>query len=80
MNGVRRAIIGGFITLAVLGTGWAIENGSGHSRPQGAAMVTEPTKTGDVVTLPQGALAGGQTATSDSSQEYDRSDLLLSQG
>jgi len=81
MNRAQRAIgIGGFIMLAALGTGWAIEKGSGHSRPDGGAAVTEPTKTGDLVTLPQGPSAGGQAPTSDSSQEYDRSDLLLSQG
>ncbi|HZP38691.1 MAG TPA: hypothetical protein VFE48_19575 [Methylomirabilota bacterium] len=68
MTGTRRAIaVGAFITLAVLGTTWALEHRT-HPRLRGdeQAPYTEPTKTGDFVAL--------------SEQPYDRSDLLLSQG
>jgi len=86
MNRTRRTIgVGAFIMLAVLGTGWALEKASSNSRTQGGTAVIEPTKTGDTVTAPltrapQDESAGGQAATTDSSPEYDRSDLILSQG
>lgn len=86
MNKTRRIIgVGAFIMLAVLGAGWALEKASSSSRTHGGAAVVEPTKTGDAVTAPltrtpQDESAGGAAATIDSSPEYDRSDLILSQG
>ena len=45
MNGIRRAIVVGvFITLGVLGTGWALERVSGGSPLQGGAALADPTE------------------------------------
>jgi len=77
MKGTRRAIgIGSVVLLAALGTGLALEKTSGHP---GAA----PAKAIDPVTAPLSSAPEGPQPGADSdstSQEYDRSDLLLSQG
>jgi hypothetical protein len=72
MSRTRRMIaVGVFITLAVLGTGWALEKAfSGSDSHAGA--VGEPTSAGDTV--------GRPALPTDTSPEYDRSDLILSQG
>ena len=86
MNRTRRTIgITAFIMLAVLGTGWALERAFIHSYPgEGPALVV-PAKMIDTVTAPvmgrrPATADGGQPATTESSPEYDRSDLILSQG
>jgi hypothetical protein len=86
MNRTRRTIgITAFIMLAALGTGWALEKALSHSHPGGRPALVEPAKTSDILTAPvMGGPADtgdvGQPATTDSSPEYDRSDLILSQG
>lgn len=71
MNRTRRAIgVGAFITLAVLGTAWALEHRATTPRTDGGAEVVAP--------------ASVAPSESDASRaielEYDRSDLLLIQG
>jgi hypothetical protein len=64
--------------LVVLGTGWAVEKASSNHR-QGGAAVSEPAKANDAVTAPLSREPlDVRPAATDS--EYDRSDLLLSQG
>jgi hypothetical protein len=73
MNGTRRAI--GIVALIVLalGTAWALEHRAGTQG--GAQPIIAPTG----VTAPE-QTGGERTTAPDSQQEYDRSDLLLSQG
>jgi hypothetical protein len=72
MDGIRSTIaIGAFIVLAVLGTGWALERVSGVSHRSGTGATLTPTS--DAVTAPEPV--GGAPAI-----EFDRSDLILSQG
>ncbi len=74
MNRTRRAIGVAFILLAVLGTAWALEH-------RGAGLRTEheaPRDAGTPTTVaPQESGAG---RVIDAHPEYDRSDLLLTQG
>jgi len=73
MNRTRRAIgVGAFITLAVLGTAWALEHRTSALRTEGGA----PHDVGAPAT-PQ---ESGASRVIDAQPEYDRSDLLLSQG
>jgi len=68
-----------FVVLVVLGTGWAIEKASSNSHRQGGAAVSEPAKASDAETTPLSREPlDVQPAATDS--EYDRSDLILSQG
>jgi hypothetical protein len=73
MNRTRRAIgVGAFITLAVLGTAWALEHRStGHKTDGGAASeVVAPA-----------SVAPNESDTSRAIElQHDRSDLLLIQG
>jgi hypothetical protein len=84
MNGIRRAIgVGVLITLGVLSTGWALERVSGSATVQPGAAVTDSTTVTNVapVTRPSSDGAVGlQPVPTDSGWEYDRSDLILSQG
>ena len=83
MNRTRRAIgIGTVVLLAALGTGLALEKPSSHfGAPVGATVPATRKATDPVIapvsSTPAPAQAG---AASNSSEEYDRSDLLLSQG
>jgi hypothetical protein len=79
MNRTRRTIgLSAFVMLVVLGTGWAVERAS-HT--PGAAAVSEPAMARDAVAAPVSREPMDvQPVATDSSQEYDRSDLLLSQG
>jgi len=79
-NRTRRTIgLSAFVVLVVLGTGWAIEKASSNSHRQGGAAVSEPAKANDAVTTPLSREPlDVQPAATDS--EYDRSDLILSQG
>lgn len=86
MSMTRRAVgIGVVVVLAVLGTGWALEKAASNSRAHGGGAAIERTResgpdssprAGD----PQGDAAVRPAPTSDSIQEYDRSDLILIQG
>jgi hypothetical protein len=82
MNRTRRTIgLSAFVMLVVLGTGWALEKASSNSHKQGGAAVSEPAKASDAVTTPLAREPlDVQPAATDSSPEYDRSDLILSQG
>ncbi len=75
----RHWCLSAFIVLVVLGTGWAIEKASSNSHRQGGAAVSEPAKASDAETTPLSREPlDVQPAATDS--EYDRSDLILSQG
>ena len=85
MNRTRRTIgVGAFIMLAVLGTDWALERAFSNSHIQGGAAVSDPAKVGDTMTAPlthePSDESDKQSATTESDPEYDRSDLILSQG
>ena len=82
MNRTWRTIgVSAFVTLAVLGTGWALEKASSGSRTQGTAAISGPAKTSDPVTTPATREPSDvRPAATNSSPEYDRSDLTLSQG
>ena len=81
MNRTWRAIgVSAFVMLAVLGTGWAVEKASSGSRTQGTAAVSGLAKTSDPVTTPATREPSYVRSTTESSPEYDRSDLILSQG
>jgi len=79
MTRTQRTIgIGAFVMLAVLGTGWALEKG--YSSQRGVAS-DEPSAQTDPINAPDSIQpADEQPAAGGASQEYDRSDLLLSQG
>ena len=82
MNRTRRTIgLSAFVMLAVLGTGWALEKASSNSRPKDGAAVSEPAKASDAAPTPASREPRDvQPAATDASPEYDRSDLILSQG
>ena len=85
MTRTRRTIgIGAFIVLAALGTGWALEKASSNSQARSGAAL-DPTRANDAETAPitrdpADPSVGSRPVTTDSTPEYDRSDLLLSQG
>ena len=82
MNRTRRMIgLSVFVSLAVLGTGWALEKATSASHRQGGAAVTEPAKARDAGATPVShEPLNVQPAATESNQEYDRSDLLLIHG
>ena len=63
--------------LGVLGTGWALEKG--YSSQRGVAS-DEPSTQTDPVNAPDSTQPMDEQPASGASQEYDRSDLILSQG
>ena len=88
MNKTRRTIgIVGLAALAALGTGWAVEKAviNPESRPAGAVINpgggggSDATK-GPEAREPSAESAGDRAPSLSSQDEYDRSDLLLSQG
>ena len=80
MNMTQRTIgIGAFIVLAVIGTGWALDRAANNAKARTEVSVQETTPA-DLVTTPSADEATGARPTADTSPEYDRSDLLLSQG
>jgi hypothetical protein len=82
MTRTQRTIgIGAFVMLGVLGTGWALEKASSTCRAQRGAAVSEPAKASDTAPAPvPRERREPQPSATGSSQESDRSDLLLSQG
>lgn len=82
MSKTRRTIVlSAFVILAVLGTGWALEKAASTARTHGGGAVSEPAKASDAVITPvSGEPLDAQPPATDSNQEYDRSDLILSQG
>ena len=67
--------------LIVLGMGWSLEKAASNAHRQGGAAASEPGKANDAVTLPNAQEPKDeQPAATDAIQEYDRSDLILSQG
>jgi hypothetical protein len=82
MNRTRRTIgLSALVILMVLGTGWALEKTASNAHRQGGAAVSEPAKANDAVTGPSSQEPNDeQPAATDAIQEYDRSDLILSQG
>ena len=78
MNKTRWMIaLGVLVTLVVLGTDLALEKAFSQ---HGKAAVTEPAKTSDAPVAPPTLEPVDMPAATDSGQEYDRSDLPLSQG
>lgn len=79
MTRTQRTIgISAFVMLAVLGTGWALEKG--YNTQRGVAA-DEPAMEIDPINAPDSSQPmDEQPAANDASQEYDRSDLILSQG
>ena len=74
MNRTRRAIgLSALVILAVLGTAWAMER-SAH--PQTHPTTIESTRPSDVAPVEVQPAAASPAVE----PEYDRSDLLLSQG
>jgi hypothetical protein len=71
----RKISVSAFVVFAVLGTGWVVERASSNAHMQGGAAISESVKATDAVVTPV-----SQPAATNSSEEYDRSDLLLSQG
>jgi hypothetical protein len=77
MNRTWRTIgISALVMLVALGTGLALENAYSNDHSK-AAAASEPATARDAATAPFSPL-DVQPASTD--QEYDRSDLLLSQG
>lgn len=76
MNKTRVIGLSALAVLVVLGTGWAIEK---SSHAQGRAPLSAPAAP-EAATAPNTREPEIQPAAVDSNQEYDRSDLLLSQG
>ena len=77
MSKTRRMIgLGVLVTLTVLGSGWALERAASHSHGPGSSFLS-PAKTGDTPATPA---ASSERPAADLGPEYDRSDLLLSQG
>jgi hypothetical protein len=78
MNKTRWMIaLGLLVTLVVLGSDLVLEKAFSNYHPQGGAAVREPVKASDA---PLTLEPVDMPAATDSGQEYDRSDLLLSQG
>jgi hypothetical protein len=75
MNRTRRTVgVAAFATLVVLGTGWTLEKELSSSHAKSGAPLSEPARASDEDTWDV------RSAATDSGPEYDRSDLLLSQG
>ena len=81
MNRTRRTIgISAFVILAVLGTSWALEKGYSNSSHARGTAINEPASN-DADSASQASEPMYEpAAATDSSPEYDRSDLILSQG
>ena len=69
----RTFVVGAFILLAVLGTAWAFERATSHAPARDGAVI-EPANSDDFGPTGRPVIAPDQTP------EYDRSDLILSQG
>ena len=81
MDRTRRTIgISAFVILAVLGTSWALEKGYSNSSHARGTAINEPAS-GDANAAPPSSVPMVEpSAATDSTPEYDRSDLILSQG
>jgi len=80
MNKARQMVsLSAFVGLVALGTGWALGTTLSNSRTQNAAAVSESAKASEPVTVSPDRKPVNAQPT-DSSPEYDRSDLQLSQG
>ena len=74
INKTRRAIgVSAFVILAVLGTAWAMERSSHPKEEPATFETTAPSDVAPVEVLPAAASPAVEP-------EYDRADLLLSQG
>jgi hypothetical protein len=71
----RKMGVSAFVALAVLGTGWVVERASSSAQMQGGAAISESVSASEAAIVPV-----FQPAVTNSSEQYDRSDLLLSQG
>ena len=80
MSMTRRTIgVGAFIVLAVIGTGWAVDKAANNSQVRTGVSV-EVTTPMDPATTSSRDESAGAGPVGDTSPEYDRSDLFLSQG
>jgi hypothetical protein len=73
----RTFVVGAFILLAVLGTAWAFERATSHA-PGRDGAVLEPAKS--PANWNDFGPTGRPVIAPDQTLEYDRSDLILSQG
>jgi hypothetical protein len=81
MSKTRQTIgISAFVMLVGFGTGWALDEISGNSPAQSGAAIERVNKNNAVTAPVSRESLGTPPAATDSSQEYDRSDLILSQG
>ena len=82
MNKTRWTIgLSALVILIVLGTGWALEKGSQQRSPARRGRSQRAREGERRVTAPSSQEPKDeQPAATDASQEYDRSDLILSQG
>jgi len=70
-----------FVMLVVLGTGSALEKASSNAHRQAGAVGSQPARASDAAAAPiSHEPVSAHPPTTDSSPEYDRSDLLLIQG
>jgi len=65
-----------FIIFAVVGSGWALEKAFSQSHARGAAPVVEPAG----APLTPSPLTPSEKPAATNDVEYDRSDLILTQG
>lgn len=70
----RKMGVSAFVALAVLGTGWVVERASSNAQ-MGGAVISESVSASEAAIVPV-----FQPPVTNSSEQYDRSDLLLSQG
>ncbi len=81
MNRTRWMVaLGVLLALVVLGTDLVLEKAFSSYQPQGGAAVGEPVSGSDAAAAPLNLEPVDMPAAAGSGQEYDRSDLLLSQG
>jgi len=81
MNRTRRTIgISAFVILAVLGTSWALEKGYSNSPYARGTAIDEPASNDPAAAPLSSQPMDEPSAATDAAPEYDRSDLLLSQG
>jgi hypothetical protein len=72
--------LGVLVTLVVLGTDLVLEKAFSNYHPQGGAAVIRPIQASDAPATPPTLEPVDMPTATDSGQEYDRSDPLLSQG
>jgi hypothetical protein len=73
----RTFVVGAFVLLAVLGTAWALERATSHAPARDGAVI-EPARS--PANWSDFGPDGRPVIAPDQTPEYDRSDLILTQG